>query len=1162
MFSIWTLAAITAIYLLALFGIAFIGTKLGRPSKTVYALALGVHCTSWAFFGTTTQAVNFGWAFVPTYLGVILVMLFGYSTLVKISQICQQYKISSLAEFIGIRFHHSNMLAAMVVILCFIGVIPYVALQLDAISTAITLMTKDNVDWSGSISFYVAASMAIFAILFGTRTLDLTSKRNGLMLTIAFESILKLVGLLTVGIYCVYILSDGWIDLFEQSLATQSADNILKKPSAYWIYASHVLLGICSMFCLPRQFHINFIENNNQQELARARWVFPIYLVLMSVFILPIALTGQIMFVDSSVNSDSFVLSIPLSQGNMQVTLVAFLGGLAASTSMVIVATLALGNMVANNLLAPLWLISRKVTKGEHQFSGTQLLRIRQVTIIALLFIAYWYHQNISQSAPLVNSGTIAISLMAQTLPAILFGLYWRLVNTAAVMSGALIGTLLVFLLMLYPAFMSSYYFAQAPSDIDLANALFIALSINIGVVVFGTLWSPSQRPNPFKDKVVFGSSLTISAHKLQTLLSRILPVDTFDTFLKTNPIRRNNQQDIVSSDIIGNAQQVLASHVGNASAGILLNTISDHQYTNNQEITELVEMATQSFHFNHEVLQSSIAHLPQGISVVDSELNLVAWNAKYENLFDYPKDYLRKGLCVKEILEFNAQRGLIPHKENQIGVELSQRNTGYQHQHQHQQFDDSKRDNDSESAVQKRLSLMKLSKTYKFVRQHGDNKTIEIEGSPLPGGGYITSFTDISEYILIQQQLESSKRDLEQRVIDRTAELELAKQEAELANISKTKFLAATGHDLMQPFNAAILFASLLHEKLANTELEGVSDNLLQSLENADQLLSMLIEITKLETGKISPNISPFSLNELLQNLSNDFAIIARQKNISLHYIPTTVWLNTDKRLLSRVVQNLLANAVRYTAKGKVLMGVRRRPNHQIEIMVIDTGMGIAKDNQTRVFNEFLRLNNTDSVQDELDNQGLGLGLTIVDKTARLLNIGINLRSELGAGTSFGLRLQRLSHADIPLQKAVKKTTVFDKNFLQNKTVLVVENDPNISLALSSLLSDWGATVAVCNDLASAKQLNCQADLIIADFHLDNGDTGIDVCRAMLAILDYQPMMILSSADRSESIQELAIESKIYYLPKPIKGAALKRLIQLKLGKHTDGNVRHFNRY
>lgn len=1118
MFSIWTLALITGLYVLALFGIAVWGNKLGRPPRSVYALALGVHCTSWAFFGTTTQSLQFGWAFIPTYLGVVLVMLFGFSALRKIAHLCRQYKISSLAEFIGIRYEHSNMLAGLVVVLCFVGVIPYIALQLDAISSAITLMTADNTTWSGSISFYVTVFMAVFSIWFGTRTLDLTTKRNGLMFTIAFESLLKLLGLLVVGLYCVYILSDGWLDLLDKSLSNETTKATLEQPFAIWIYMSHILLGICSMFCLPRQFHINFVENNNDSELNHARWVFPLYLFLMTIFILPIALTGQLLLGEGAVNADSFVLSIPISQNNQFVTIMGFLGGLAASTSMVIVATLALGNMVANNLLTPLWLYSRHLHAGQPRLSAHQLLRIRQTTIAVLLFIAYWYHQNISQAAPLVKSGTIAIALMAQTLPAILLGMYWRRAHKTGVVLGLLSGAIIVISQMLYPAVLSSYYFAPPPSDTDFAIAIYLSLGVNFSLLICSSLMTKKAIANPFAERGLVRPVLNIPADKLTSMLNRILPINTATAFNDKVEKRKTYTSQITPADLLIEAEQTLAAHVGNASARILLNAISDNDYDNTQELTELVELATQSFQFNHEVLQSSIAHLPQGISVVDSDLNLVAWNKQYEALFNYPPEFLVHGLSVEKILSFNASRGLISNLEDASAQQVH-----------------------SQQAIEKRLRLMQQSKAYKYIRQHSTDKVIEISGNPLPGGGYITSFTDITEYIKIQQQLELAKQELEQRVLLRTKELEVAKTEAETANLSKTRFLAATGHDLMQPFNAATLFASMLNEKLAKSELHEISQHLVQSLDNADELLGMLIEMTKLETGKIIPALSHFALDELLQNLANDFAVIGAQKNISVKYVPTGIWIRTDKRLLSRVIQNLLANAIRYTDKGKVLLGVRRRKNSGCEILVLDTGRGIAKDNQSKVFNEFQRL------EQHQDTQGLGLGLTIVDRTAQLLNIAISLHSNVGKGTCFGLSLQRHAPGHRTVSTAMQQSTD-KKQFLLNKRVLVLENDHQIATALGAVLSDWGATPLYAHNLSSAMTICEKLDLIIADYHLDDADNGIAVCQALIDKLGEPVPMILSSADRSERIQEEAIAQNMRYLPKPLKSAALKRLIQTRL--------------
>ena len=203
MFSIWTLIAVALAYILILFVVATLGNKAKKLPSSVYSLALGIHCTSWAFFGTTTQATHFGWPLVPTYLGVIMVMLFGFGLLQRVNAICKQYNITSIAEFIGVRYEHSNTIVFIVSLICVIGVIPYIALQLDAITLAINTLVQDPGQWSGSISLYVTLSMVVFAIWFGARQLNLLAGNPGLMLTIAFQSVIKLFALLVVGLFGV-----------------------------------------------------------------------------------------------------------------------------------------------------------------------------------------------------------------------------------------------------------------------------------------------------------------------------------------------------------------------------------------------------------------------------------------------------------------------------------------------------------------------------------------------------------------------------------------------------------------------------------------------------------------------------------------------------------------------------------------------------------------------------------------------------------------------------------------------------------------------------------------------------------------------------------------------------------------------------------------------
>jgi len=1153
MFSIWTLVGITAGYLLFLFLVATIGNKAKKLPSCVYSLALGIHCTSWAFFGTTTQAAQFGWPLVPTYLGVILVMLFGYKMLIRVNTICKQYNISSIAEFISVRYNHSNSIAVLVTFICFIGVIPYIALQLDAITLALNLLISDVDDWSGSISLYVTFGMALFAIWFGARKMSLTERNSGLMLTIAAQSVVKLLALLTVGLFVVYNVFDGFVDLAERSLAYKPTRDIIDKPFAVWIYISHVLLGIGSMFCLPRQFHINFVENRNEDEIRQARWLFPAYLIGMSLFVLPIAMGGMLFFSDppSPANllatsatplytTDSFVLAMPIAANNIYIAIVAFLGGLAASSSMIIVATLALGNMVANSLITPLFLALNaskmklaitsigEQNKGGSAFklSAEQVLRIRQLTIVVMLFIAYAYHLHVSQQTPLVQTGTIALSLLSQTFPAILLGIYWRKANRLGALAGIITGVSTVVVGMLLPAIygqLSSYV-----NDQNIAIVLFASFFVNTSALMLVSHFTQNKVANPYSSSALSWLNANIRFSDLLKLTDQILPANTAKEFRSQVVFVGIKEDDIAPYTVLAKAENLLASHMGSASTRILFSAIAHTQSEDGKQLSELVEEAGKNFQFNYEVLQASITHLPLGVSVIDANLKLVAWNNIYEAIFDYPPAYLQVGKPIADILQFNAKRGL-------IGNNID----GQRHVQQE---------------IQKRMQSMLMGKSYKTVRPQLHDKVVEITGNALPAGGYITCYTDITEYIHIQNQLETAKTHLEKRVQQRTHELQIAKTDAEKANIGKTKFLAATSHDLMQPLNAASLFASMLKEKLlqnpsnktcAGNEAE-LADNVISSLDNAEALLNMLVDITKLENNLIKPNLQSFALDGLLSQLVREFSVLAAQKSINLSYRKTSLWVNTDRRLLSRVIQNLLSNAVKYTQSGKVLIGVRRRSPGQCEVVVADTGSGIAKEFQDQVFNEFKRVHPNDI------HQGLGLGLTIVEKISQLLNFHIKLESTLAKGSVFSLHLPISQQTDGISALERPESTEESSLFMLNKNVLLLENDNAVASALQTLLHSWGASVENAKNKTEALAIISNnaflPELIIADYHLDLGDNGIDAAKAVQETLQTIIKTIVSSADRSESLQGMAYENNMQYLPKPIKQAALKRLLQKML--------------
>lgn len=1112
MFTLYSMSTVIFVYLIVLFLIGYFGDKYlrqGAQHPIIYSLALGVHCSSWAFFGTTTQATQYGWAFVPTYLGVILVMLFGFGALLKIAKICQLNNISSLADFIGVQYNSANLLAALVSLLCFIGVVPYVALQLDSVVDSLTLLTNES---STSIGLYVAIVLAVLAIFLGTRSFDLTDKKPGLMLTVAFASSLKLIALSFVGLFVCYELFNGVFDLLGQAQLSTNAQPILHANSGGWVYISHILLGICAMFCLPRQFHVNFVEYKSKNELNTARWLFPLFLVGMGLFVLPIGLAGHIIFDKQNVSTDIYALALPLYSNNGVTTLVSFIGGLAAATSMVVVATLAVGIMISNNLITPAWVKLKLINQKQNTLSPRIILLIRRVTIASVLAVSYFYHRDVSSGSPLVNSGIIAMALLAQTFPMIILSLYWPKANKIAAYCGLLVGSVGWFYWLLWPSITSSYYFDPTPTDLELGRGFVLSLLAN--GMCFGIITWFSPKISAQQQRTIHSNSPQKHPIKLANLLALTQNVLSQNELTHlNNKLGNADLTSYASLNVIETVENMLAAKIGGASSRILVSAIAEKDEVPLTELVEWMEEAAQTFQFNHEILQSSVEHIQQGISVVDPDLKLIAWNQRYIEMFDYPDGYIHAGISMRQVLAFNAKRGLFGSAAN------------------------------PQQEIDKRIEYIKQGSIYKYVRKQPNGHVIELNGGPLPGGGFVTTYSDISEYMEIQQQLEQAKSHLEKRVEKRTEELNQsnqalskAKLQAERANESKTKFLAAAGHDLMQPFNAASLFGELIQQKSNEPEIKQLSQSLNDSINNAEELLSLLLDMTKLESGVLESHIQEFPINDILMPLVNDFNLMAQRKNLTLSYVKSSAVVQSDKKLLKRIIQNLLSNAIRYTQAGKIVVGCRHS-KAGVKVCVVDTGPGISIADQHFIFEEFKQLNKT-KIQ-----QGLGLGLTIVDRISTLLNHPISLKSQLGKGSNFSVLIPSGKKCDNAVKTSMP--TPVKTEILHNKTVLLAENDPQTRDAVIQLLQSWEAKVVCVENLEDVQNINQNIDLMLLDYHLDNQLTGVEIAQAVRHKKQSAIPGILNSADRSDNMRENAQNAELLFLPKPLKSAALKRMLR-----------------
>ncbi len=452
------IAVVALAYMAIMFAIAFYGDRRSTPLPPrvrawVYSLSLAVYCTSWTFFGAVGQAAEQLWSFLPIYLGPILLLVCAPWVLQKMVMISKQENITSIADFIAARYGKSQSLAVVVALICLVGVLPYIALQLKGIVLGVNLLIGAGADAMGTraqdTALIVSLVLALFTIVFGTRNLDATEHHRGMVLAIAFESLVKLFAFLAVGAFVTYGLYDGFEDLFDQAMLAPRLEEYWKETINWPSMVVQTGVAMMAIICLPRQFHVTVVENIDPQDLRLAKWVFPAYLALAALFVVPIALAGQ-MLLPSSVLPDSFVISLPLAQAHPALAMLAFIGGASAATGMVIVASVALSTMVSNDMLLP-WLLRRNNAERPFEVFRQWMLSVRRVSIVVILLLAYVSYRLLGSTASLATIGQIAFAAVTQLAPAMLGALYWKQANRRGVFAGLAAGTFLWFYTLILP---------------------------------------------------------------------------------------------------------------------------------------------------------------------------------------------------------------------------------------------------------------------------------------------------------------------------------------------------------------------------------------------------------------------------------------------------------------------------------------------------------------------------------------------------------------------------------------------------------------------------------------------------------------------------------------------------------------------------------------
>jgi Na+/proline symporter/signal transduction histidine kinase/CheY-like chemotaxis protein len=1151
----WINLSATLLYFLVLLGLAVLGDRHAarfsgeRTRRIVYVLGLGVYCTSWTFFGSVGLASTNGLDFIPIYIGPMLVFGFGWPLVVRVTRLARAQNTTSIADFLAARYGKSEAVAAVAAVIAAIGVVPYIALQLKAISATLTIGLGSSVvfgpaqDGQDRLAFAVALLLALFAMAFGTRRVEAGEHQNGLMTTIAAESVVKLLAFLIVGAFVVWGVFGGLSDLFHRAAAAPAIRSAVLSPPDPAVWTTLILLSSGAVLFLPRQFHVAIVENHSESDIRAAAAVFPLYLLAINLFVVPIAVAG-LLKLPHAIDRDITVMALPIAAGNGPAVFIAMIGGLSAATAMVVVESVALSIMASNNLVLPLLLRagrwfgggSRPSVEGE---AGRLILRVRRVAILGVLVLAFFYYRLIGE-AHLASIGILSFACVAQFAPAFVGALIWRRGTSLGAIAGLITGLTVWTFILLVPSIDTGL-----AAHADAASA---AVNDQMATIVRGVFWSLlgnslafvvfslARQPTPIERlqaDIFVGMDAAPMAQAFRLWRASVQAADVEATVARYLGARRTHEafesffagrgqtyDPRAEADItlLRIAEHLLASAIGAASARLVLSLLLRRRNVSSAAALRLLDDASAALLYNREMLQHALDFTRQGISVFDADLRLTCWNREFRDMFGLPPDYARNGVALDAILRFNAERGLYG-------------------------------EGAADELVLTRLERLTTSEPFR-LRLATSGKAIETRSARLPDGGLVVTYTDVTEQYEAEQALEAANETLERRVRERTEELTLlneelarAKAEAERANISKTRFLAAAGHDILQPLNAARLYAATMMQRAAagapSIETGALARNVDSSLEAVEDIFSALLEISRLDAGAMKVELSSIPVGELFDQLKIEFAPLADNKNLKLTFAPSSLTVRSDRRLLRRLLQNLVSNAIKYTRSGRVLVGARRLRG-RVRIEVWDTGLGIPPEKQKSVFREFERL---DAGAAE---PGLGLGLSIVERMARVLGHPLSLRSLPGRGSVFAVTAPLGARApQIPAGDASPAAP--RQSSLSGMVVVAIDNDKSIVEGMRALLASWGCVAIVAAGQREVSEelarLDRAPDAILADYHLDEGD-GVDAIVALRWRFGASLPAALVTADRSPEMRARARDKDVTVINKPLKPAALRALL------------------
>ena len=1001
MFSPFTVLLADLVYIALLFGVALWverGGRYGRRvagSPLVYSLSLAVYCTAWTYYGSVGKAVTSGFLFLTIYLGPTLAIILWWFLLRRMIRIKNRYRVTSIADFISVRYGKSQAVAAMITLSALVGAMPYIAIQIKAINTTFQVITTPAgpagqwlYDNAGLVT---VALMCVFTIVFGVRRLDPTERHEGMVTAVALESVVKLVAFLAVGIFVTYGLYDGFDGLFsEVDVSTLPVSRILSlsggESADYVLWATYLLLAMSAIMFLPRQFHVAVVENADERHLRTSIWLFPLYMLLINLFVAPIAIVGLAQGLPASW-ADTFVLRVPLSQGRHWLSLLAFLGGFSAAMSMVMIAAMTMSTMLTNHLLLPV-----VAAIGSLGILRRHLLRCRWVAVVVVIGIGFWFERTLGTSYALVNMGMMSFAAALQFAPALLIGLYWRGASKTGALLGHGAGIGIWFYTLLLPAFAKSGWLSMSLVESGPWGLAFLRPEALFGLsgldpLTHTVFWSMLGNCG----LLVLGSLLCRTSDE-----EKALALEFMDVLQGEGAVRghASGAPTIALQSRLSALERLLG------------------EYFSEQQAAQTVQLC---------IARAGLENSPR-ICVME----LAALCSEAEKI-------LAGAIGSAAAHKAFAKAGIFTQAETKT---LSQ------------QFAD--------ILAELRLSPEELKQMVDYHKER--------------------------EILLARHAAE-----LEKEVELRTRDLALKAKDLEQANVRlqemdkmKSAFLSSVSHELRTPLTSVLGFAKLIEKSFQSAFLplaqdrktrqkgERLCDNLriiIHEGERLTRLINDVLDLTRIEDGRATWNDASFPVRRLLDRAVNAImALFAEKPAVRLRLeapddLPDLVG---DIDQLQQVLLNLLNNACKFTEHGEVTLSASTAPDGGVVFAVRDTGVGIAPDDLTLVFDKFYQVTHGDTLSDK--PKGSGLGLAICRQITEHYHGRIWAESEPGTGSTFFVHLPptMVEQREKALEEKKRiEEAARDQAARSRGRVLVVDDDPAVCSYISQLLEQENYLVA-----------------------------------------------------------------------------------------------------